>query len=302
MKDNFEVRFLDGDRIEVTETGSGDSAVFQYYDDDPELYMVSFHYERVGMPFSELEVFFNAAEKEVTIRQYFDEFETEPEADKVSSKLAELDKLVAENRISEAEALKDFHDWDVEVLSESPAKFFSSLDMRWMLPPEMEAGTAGTRFFLTSADAEAQIPDASRKQVEALCETTYSFRAGNPVLLLEAPRDENAQPTLMLYPDTPCGILFLDRTHIYGIIQFSGLKGYFATEWNTRRGPQFPQLYLNEYGKMLLVKKYALNEKDELIDPNSQEEWYSFFNTFPYLVFRQHQEFRKNAEAVRRHR
>jgi hypothetical protein len=298
MEDKFEIKFLDGDQIEVSEKGSGDSAVFQYYDDDPDLYLVSFHYRSVGMPFSQLQDFFDAAEEELTVQRYLGEGEATP--GRLQRDLEEFHQLAADfQKKSQADVFEFFHDRDVKVLSESPADFFLPLDMDKMLPDE-ENDFTGAQFFQTATDAEKQIPAALRKQVEALCKTKYSFRAGYPILLLEAPRDEDAQNRLLLFPETPSGILFIDRTHLYGIIQFSGLKQYFATDWNRQR-PRFPQLYCNESGKILLVKKYALNEKDEIADPNSQE-WYSFFNIGPTLVIRQYQEFKRNAESVRRHR
>ena len=297
MEHNFKIEFFDDGKIEVTSKESGDKVILRYYDDDPfdELYLTSLHCGPYGIPFSDLEDFVAAAGEELTIREHF--AEEEAPATRLSSELAELHKWNAEGRkLSKVETFEFFHDRDVEILSHSPADFFRPLDMNQMSPDTWEEST-GAQFFQPAAEAEEQIPNVLRKQAETLYETKYSFRLGYPILLLDAPREEYKQTRLASYPDNPSGILFLDRSHIYGIIQFPGLKQYFATYWkNTRRGPQFPQLYCGKFGKMLLVKKFALNENDELIDPFSQD-WYAFFNIGPNLVIREYRDFLRKAKA-----
>lgn len=294
MEYEFKTEFLPGDRIRVTETFSGDSVVLQYYEDDQELYLLSFKYERAGVSFSLLESFFAAAGDEITIRKHEELYESVGPVEKkrLPREIEELRQLIGGAPISsDEEGVKLALQKDLKLLSESPKDFFQLLDMEKEFPAAEEEYT-GAQFFRSRLNEEKRpgIPAALKAQLDTFYKTEYSSRLGYPMALLTAPREEYAQSQLAFYPDSPGGVLFVDRAHVFGIIGFSGMRGYFATDWNGRRGPRAPQFYRSQSGRMLLVKKFSLDEEGRIADPESPT-WYSFFNIFPNVAVREYAEF-----------
>jgi hypothetical protein len=282
-------RFLSGDQIEVFEKNYGGSAVFKYYDDDPELYMLSCDCGNVGLEFELLEAFFDTAALEFELEQR-EEDEREAEAannKRLSKDLAELHEACKETEIRTMEAAWEFfHERDKQILDESPESFFQPLDMRMQLP-ENQSDYSGAQFYLLPGSvAEEMIPAELKEQMESLYETRYSFRLGYPVAFFDDPLNRCGDEW-KYNPDYPRGILFMDKEHVRGIIQFDKLKRHFAEEWNRHRSPESPQLYCIDSGRMVLVKQFDLAENGTIADP----DWESFFNVFPSIVMKQYNEF-----------
>ena len=297
MERQFEVEFLSDDRIRVVEKNYGDSAIFKYYDDDPELYMLSCRCSAVGMDLSLLEDMFETADNEIKIQQYQEDCEAAATAAKsrANRELEKLRSFTGGAQITGEEAFRFFYEQDLELLKGSPEEFFRPLNMEQKFPPDPNEYT-GAQFFCPSEDAEARIPTALKKQVNDFYETEYSFRNGYPAILIGKPRAEHEEE-LSYYPCVRCGILFVDRAHVLGIIQFSRLNEHFADYWKCKRGPGALPLYRNEFGHTLLVMAFTLDDDDGIVAPRSSK-WHSFFNTYPNLISREYNEFLRERGCV----
>lgn len=67
------------------------------------------------------------------------------------------------------------------------------------------------------------------------------------------------------------GILFLDESHVFGIIRFDNLGRDFLRTWNSQSNGA--KLYVNRNNKMLLVKRFSISSNGVISTP----EWHYFF-------------------------
>ena len=183
-----------------------------------------------------------------------------------------LNKLNQENtKKSEQNAFEFHYEADLKTLNESPEKFFSDFDIKKHL------GIA--------AEVENKVPPLLRKQINEFYKVEYANCSGYPFVTICGLQDEYAE--FLTIPSSPCGILFFDVDHIYGIIEFEGFRRAFADVWNRQRGPQAPKLYPTDLNSMYLVKKFTANDAGKM----TESQWDYFFSNFPSTVTRTYNEF-----------
>ena len=280
---DFDVDFLDDDRIKVTEREQGDFVIFKCYEGDPTLYMIELNCGPIGMDRLLLEEAFEAAETEILIRVHeeYDECCQPHEENRRDAELKALaDAAGGFGKSSGEDVLDFFLERDLKLLGESPEKFFQPLDMTREFP-ESQNDYTGSQLFVDPVPPDTKLPEELKSQLDEFYVTRYTRRLGYPAVMLAKPRDEEK----LAYPGLPSGILFVDRDHVFGIVQFPSLKGGFADFWHRRRIE--PVFYCNDSKELLLVKKFDLAEDGGIADPN----WQCFFSVLPYTVRREYNDF-----------
>lgn len=190
--------------------------------------------------------------------------------------LDELEQFVKEKfaeDFDDAAAIRKEH---LEILNESPKKFFSTFHIGHVAQQEVLENT---------------VPEEFRKQITEFYKVEYTLLTpfveeclSYPFCRIRAIQEEYAD---ILSIPSSCGILFFDVEHIYGVIEFEGFRKAFADAWNRQRGPQAPKLYPTDSNSMYLVKKFTANEAGKI----TESQWDYFFSNFPSTVTRTYNEF-----------
>ena len=195
--------------------------------------------------------------------------EFEEDFPKIEEDLVQFAKECKEK--GEQNAFEFHYEKDLKNLNKSPEKFFLTYDIK--------------KHFGISAEAEKKIPEELKKQINEYYKVEYVYCSGYPIAVICGIQNEYSE--ILSIPSSPCGILFFDIEHIYGVIAFEGFKRAFADVWNRQRGPNAPKIYPTDSKSMYLVKKFTANESGKIAETG----WDYFFSNFSSTVTRAYNEF-----------
>ena len=195
--------------------------------------------------------------KELKVASYFGEGLTIDELDELKSYLYEKTEVIPPQNVPllRSQPINKPTEPDyIQLLDTSPEKFFKLLVLEKLQTAKVYDLPENLRFLLEYSFNYFRVCHVVKKSTCLFCAIDEYQKELGPLTYFR-------------------GILFADKSHVYGIIRFDNLGSEFTRIWNALS--KGSKLYLNQKNKMLLVRRFRTDRNGEISTPG----WQDFFTS-----------------------